>query len=290
MFLTLISYFLVHFASTCFSVSCVCVFIRLLSSFPTLSGVFVLCESPSVPCRIIQVVCFLCSVFPLRFWALCFSCALVLYLCIIWKHSALQLLFEFTRCFTSPGCGSMSCLSQSCTLATKMEELGKFESLVILKQFPVCCPKRERDVELDQLIKVSATNVTIKTVKKQWTDLGYIFENKTFWSVTNNLFSTWSPDKTCLIKRKKYQTWQFLCTKNTENTMFNALLLFVCVQSQKHWARVSLREGWTATWTACLTLCCRTAARWVLVLISHKLHMSTNYFLFVFKIAVVLWN
>lgn len=70
MFLTLISYFLVHFASTCFSVSCVCVFIRLLSSFPTLSGVFVLCESPSVPCRIIQVVCFLCSVFPLRFLVL----------------------------------------------------------------------------------------------------------------------------------------------------------------------------------------------------------------------------
>lgn len=29
--------------------------------------------------------------------------------------------------------------------ATKMEELGKFESLVILKQFPVCCPKRERE-------------------------------------------------------------------------------------------------------------------------------------------------
>lgn len=70
MFLTLISYFLVHFASTCFSVSCVCVFIRLLSSFPTLSGVFVLCESPSVPRRIIQVVCFLCSVFPLRFLVL----------------------------------------------------------------------------------------------------------------------------------------------------------------------------------------------------------------------------
>lgn len=51
--------------------------------------------------------------------------------------------------------------------ATKMEELGKFESLVILKQFPVCCPKRERDIDkkLDQLIKVSATNVTIKTKK-----------------------------------------------------------------------------------------------------------------------------
>lgn len=70
MFLTLISYFLVHFDSACFSVSCVWVFIRLLSSFPTLSGVFVLSESLSVPCRIIQVVCFLCSVFPLRFLVL----------------------------------------------------------------------------------------------------------------------------------------------------------------------------------------------------------------------------
>lgn len=40
-----------------------------------------------------------------------------------------------------------------------MEELGKF----------VSCPKRERDIDkkLDQLIKVSATNVTIKIVKKQ---------------------------------------------------------------------------------------------------------------------------